>query len=145
MRRLICSLVLAAAIAPAALALPSAMHPELGAKLAGKYEVPKGSPTAHGIVNVTLNASSGKVCWTFELAGVAKPAFAHIHKGRAGTSGPVFIAFGKTYKAKGCTRASKKAIDAVESNPNGYYVNVHNAKYPNGVVRGQLVAGMVHM
>jgi hypothetical protein len=36
-------------------------------------------------------------------------------------------------------------IDAVESNPNAYYVNVHNAKYPNGVVRGQLVAGMVHM
>jgi hypothetical protein len=139
------SLVLAAAIAPAALALPSAMHPELGAKLAGKYEVPHGSPTAHGIVNVTLNAAAGKVCWTFELAGVAKPAFAHIHKGRAGTSGPVFIPFGKTYKAKGCTRASKQAIDAVESSPNGYYVNVHNAKYPNGVVRGQLVAGMVHM
>src|SRR4051794_19190830 len=116
MRRLMFSLVLAAAIAPAALALPNAMHPELGAKLAGKYEVPKGSLSAQGIVNVTLNASSGKVCWTFDLAGVAKPAFAHIHKGRAGTSGPVFIAFGKAYRAKGCTTASRKAIDAVESN-----------------------------
>jgi hypothetical protein len=145
MRRLVFSLVLAAAIAPAALAVPRAMHPELGAKLAGKYEVPKGSPTAHGIVNVTLDANSRKVCWTFDLAGVARPAFAHIHKGRAGTSGPVFIALGKTYKAKGCATASKKAVDAVESNPNAYYVNVHNAKYPNGAVRGQLVAGMVHM
>ncbi len=70
---------------------------------------------------------------------------AHIHKGRAGVSGSVFIPLGGKYTAKGCASASKKMIDAVESNPNGYYVNVHNAKYPNGVVRGQLVAGMVHM
>jgi hypothetical protein len=145
MRRIALSFMLAAALAPAALAVPSAMHPELGAKLAGKYEVPKGSPGAHGIVNLTLTSATGKVCWTFELAGVTKPAYAHIHKGRAGTSGPVFIPLGKTFKAKGCTSAPKKSIDAVESNPNAYYVNVHNPKYPNGVVRGQLVAGMVHM
>jgi hypothetical protein len=145
MKRLTLVLVVAAVIAPAALALPRAMHPELGAKLLGRNEVPKGSPTAHGIVNLTLTAASGKVCWTFELAGVANPAQAHIHKGRSGTSGPVFIALGKTYKAKGCATAPKKSIEAVESNPNAYYVNVHNAKYPNGVVRGQLVAGMVHM
>ena len=75
----------------------------------------------------------------------SKPLSAHIHKGRAGTSGPVFIPLGKTYKTKGCASAAKKLIDAVESNPNAYYVNVHNAKYPNGIVRGQLVAGMVHM
>ena len=145
MKRLIALLFAVALFAPAALALPNAMHPELGAKLLGKNEVPKGSPTAHGIVNLTLNSGKGTVCWTFDLAGVTKPAAAHIHKGRAGVSGPVFIPLGKTYNAKGCTAAPKKSIDAVESNPNGFYVNVHNAKYPNGVVRGQLVAGMVHM
>ena len=57
----------------------------------------------------------------------------------------MFIPLGKTYKAKGCATAPKSAITAVESNPNGFYVNVHNAKYPNGVVRGQLVVGMAHM
>ena len=145
MRQLIVCLAAAALLAPAALAFPRAMHPELGAKLLGKNEVPKGSPTAHGIVNLTLNSSKGTVCWTFELAGVTKPAFAHIHNGRAGVSGPVFIPLGKTYQTKGCAAAPKKSIDAVESNPNGYYVNVHNAKYPNGAIRGQLVAGMVHM
>ena len=145
MKRLLICLATAAVFAPAALALPSMMHPEFGAKLLGKNEVPKGSPMAHGIVNLNLTANTGKVCWTFQLAGVTKPAFAHIHKGRAGVSGPVFIPLGATYKAKGCASAPKKMIEAVESNPNGFYVNVHNSKYPNGVVRGQLVAGMVHM
>jgi hypothetical protein len=145
MRRLIVCLAAAALLAPAAFALPRAMHPELGAKLLGKNEVPKGSPTAHGIVNLNLKAAAGQVCWTFELAGVAKPVAAHIHKGGAGVSGPVFVPLGGTFKAKGCVSAPKKSIEAVESNPNGFYVNVHNATYPNGIVRGQLVAGMVHM
>jgi hypothetical protein len=144
-KRLIVGLALAAVLAPAAFALPRAMHPTLGATLAGKNEVPKGSPTAHGIVNLNLKAGAGQVCWTFQLAGVSKPLVAHIHKGRAGISGPVFIALGKTYKAKGCAAAPKKMIEAVETNPNAFYVNVHNAKYPAGVVRGTLVAGMVHM
>jgi hypothetical protein len=137
--------ILVVLVPAAALALPRAMHPELAAKLLGKNEVPKGSPAAHGIVNLTLNSSKGTVCWTFDLAGVRKPLYAHIHKGRAGVSGPIFIPLGKNYKAKGCQTAQKKLIDAVESNPNGFYVNVHNSKYPNGVVRGQLVAGMMHM
>ena len=32
-------------------------------------------------------------------------------------------------------------IEAIETNPNRYYVNVHNAKYPGGAIRGQLVVG----
>jgi hypothetical protein len=145
MRKLFVCVAAAALLAPAALAVPRSMHPTLGATLLGKNEVPKGSPTAHGIVNLNLKSGAGQVCWTFDLAGVSHPLAAHIHRGRAGVSGPVFIALGKSYKAKGCASAPKKMIEAVESNPNAYYVNVHNAKYPNGVVRGSLVAGMVHM
>jgi len=145
MRRLIVGAVAAALFAPAALALPRAMHPTLGATLLGKNEVPKGSPAAHGIVNLNLKSGAGQVCWTFQLAGVSKPLAAHIHKGRPGGSGPVVIPLGKSYKAKGCASAPKKMIEAVETNPNNFYVNVHNAKFPGGIVRGTLVAGMVHM
>ncbi len=55
------------------------------------------------------------------------------------------VPFGAAYKAKGCTKAAKSLIAAIESHPNSYYVNVHTAKYPGGAIRGQLVAGMVHM
>ncbi len=128
-----------------ALAIAS-MHPELGAKLTGKVEVPKGSPTGHGIVNLTLNAAKGTVCWTFAgIAGIGKPTAAHIHKAPPGKAGPIVVPLGGAYKAKGCTTAAKKLVAAIEASPNAYYVNVHTAKYPAGAIRGQLVAGMVHM
>jgi len=45
-------------------------------------------------------------------------------------------------KAKGCQKASKAMISAIESRPNDFYVNIHNAPYPGGALRGQLVIGM---
>lgn len=144
--RLLAALALSTVIVPAAaLAAGSAMHPELGAKLLGKGEVPKGSPLGHGIVNLSLKAPSGKVCWTFEIAGIGTPTAAHIHKGSPGKAGPVVVPLGSAFKAKGCAAAPKATLEAIEANPNAYYVNVHTAKYPGGAIRGQLVAGMVHM
>ena len=134
-----------AALPALAIAGPSAMSPELGAKLAGKYETPKGSPTAHGIVNVTLMSASGKICWKFDVVGLAKPSAAHIHRGQAGKSGPIVVSLGGAYKPKGCAKAAKATIEKISSNPNAYYVNVHTAKYPAGAIRGQLIVGMVHM
>jgi len=135
----------ACALPAAAFAATTAMHPELGAKLNGRHEVPTGSPIGHGIVNLNLKAAGGKVCWTFKIVGLPKPRAAHIHRAPAGKAGPIVVALGGAYKAKGCTSAPKKTIEAIESKPNAYYVNVHTAKYPNGAIRGQLVAGMVHM
>ena len=138
---------LVAGVVPAlSLARPTAMHPEVGAKLSGKQEVPKGAPAGHGIVNVTLDAKKGTVCWHFEgIAGIGKPAAAHIHKAPLGKNGAVVVPFGEAYKAKGCTSAPKATIEAIEAHPNSYYVNVHTAKYAGGAIRGQLVAGMMQM
>jgi hypothetical protein len=141
-------LVLAAAalaVPASALAMNPPMHPQLSAKLLGSQEVPAGPKAAHGIVNLDLTAKTGKVCWTFDIAGVAGPTAAHIHKAAPGKAGPVVVPFGATYSKKGCTTASKALVTSIEEHPNSYYVNVHNAKYPNGVIRGQLVAGMMHM
>jgi hypothetical protein len=149
-RILTAGLLVAAAAPVAALAATKAMHPpmhpELGAKLLGRLEVPKGAPRGHGIVNLTLSAKKRTVCWTFEgIAGIDKPTVAHIHRGPLKKAGPVVVPLGAAYKAKGCTRAATKLIAAIESHPNGYYVNVHTKKYPAGAIRGQLVVGMMHM
>lgn len=143
-RMLFAATLTAVAVPLVALAAGTSMHPLLSAKLTGKVEVPKGSPSGHGIVN--LNLKSGKVCWTFDgVAGIGKPLVAHIHKGAPGKAGPVLVPLGGAYKAKGCATAPKAVVEAIESNPNDYYVNVHTAKYPAGAIRGQLVAGMMHM
>ena len=63
---------------------------------------------------------------------------AHIHKGKAGVAGPVVVPFGAHYKSKGCTTTTAAIAAAIQRNPAAYYVNVHNAKYPGGALRGML-------
>jgi hypothetical protein len=108
----------------------------LHATLIGKVEVPKGDPDGAGTAEVTITGA--KVCWEIKAAKVAKLTAAHIHKGKAGVAGPVVVPFGKTYKAKGCTTATAAVAAAIKKSPRSYYVNVHNAKYAAGALRGQL-------
>lgn len=143
-RLLAAATLIAAAIPALAFAANAAMSPVESAKLVGKTEVPKGSPTGSGIVVLHLDAKKGTVCWVFEkVAGIDKPLAAHIHKGASGKSGPVVAPLGATYKAKGCAKAPTKVIAAIEEHPSSYYANVHTKKYPAGAIRGQLVVGML--
>ncbi len=108
----------------------------LHATLAGKGEVPKGDPDGTGTAEITFSGT--KVCWEIKVSKVGTIVAAHIHKGKAGVAGPVVVPFGKTYKSKGCIASTASLIAAIKKNPGGYYVNVHNAKYPGGALRGQL-------
>ena len=137
------SVAAALAVAIVPLTASAAMSPIVSAKLSGKQEAPKkGEENGSGLAVVNLNAAKGTVCWQFKnVKGVAKPSAAHIHKGAKGKAGPVFVPLGGVYKAKGCTTAPKKAITAIETSPGKYYVNIHNAEYPDGAIRGQLVTG----
>jgi hypothetical protein len=108
----------------------------LHATLSGKVEVPKGDPDGSGTAEVKINGT--QVCWEIKAAKVGTLMAAHIHKGRPGVAGPVVVPFGKTYKSKGCTAASASLAAAIKKSPSAYYVNVHNAKYPAGALRGQL-------
>jgi hypothetical protein len=108
----------------------------LHATLSGKVEVPKGDPDGKGTAEVMITGT--KVCWEIKASKVATLAAAHIHKGAPGIAGPVTVPFGTAYKAKGCVKASTAVAAAIKKNPKAYYVNVHNAKYPAGAIRGQL-------
>jgi hypothetical protein len=108
----------------------------LHATLAGKSETPKGDPDGSGTAEVKITGT--KVCWEIHVANVGTIVAAHIHKGGPGVAGPVVIPFGKTYKSTGCTTAPASLAAAMLKSPGAYYVNVHNAKYPGGALRGQL-------
>ena len=144
--RTLAAVLLFAGVLPAGtLAASGATHLELSAKLVGSVEVPKGAPKGHGVVNLTLDVKKRTVCWMFSgITGIDKPTASHIHKAPVGKAGPIVVPFGGAFKSKGCTKAAKGLITAIEAHPNSYYVNVHTAKYPAGAIRGQLVAGMMH-
>jgi hypothetical protein len=108
----------------------------LHATLSGKVEVPKGDPDGSGTAEVKITGA--QVCWEIKTAKVGTIVAAHIHKGGAGVAGPVVVPFGKTFKAKGCVTSTTSITAAIKRRPSAYYVNVHNAKYPAGALRGQL-------
>ena len=108
----------------------------LHATLLGKSETPKGDPDGRGTAEVKITGR--KVCWEIKVSRVQTIVAAHIHKGRPGTAGPVVVPFGKVFKSKGCTTTTAAIAAAIQRTPSAYYVNVHNAKYPGGALRGQL-------
>ena len=118
--------------ATASVAKSNSLH----ATLTGKAETPKGDSDGRGTAEVKITGR--RVCWEIKVARVQTIVAAHIHKGRPGTAGPVVVPFGKVFKAKGCTTTTAAIAAAIQKTPSAYYVNVHNAKYPGGALRGQL-------
>ncbi len=108
-------------------------------KLAGKAETPPGAPKGIGAAVVTVHGKTLKACWRFSrLHGFTSPTAAHIHSAAAGKAGPIVIPLGAKFKHAGCAPASATLLKAIEKNPHGFYVNIHNKKYPGGAVRSQL-------
>ena len=127
---------LAALVVAAGATAATEKSTSLHATLLGKAETPKGDPDGRGTAEVKITGR--QVCWEIKVARVQTIAAAHIHKGRPGTAGPVVVPFGKVFKAKGCTTTTAAIAAAIQRTPSAYYVNVHNAKYPAGALRGQL-------
>jgi hypothetical protein len=111
------------------------------ATLTGDAEVPgPGDPKGSGTAVVTLKPDTGEVCYELNVANIQEATAAHIHKGKKGEEGAVAVSLDapKTGTAKGCAKADVVVIDAIMQDPTDYYVNVHNAAFPKGAVRGQL-------
>jgi hypothetical protein len=107
--------------------------------MTGKAETPKGDPDGKGTAKVTLNTSTGRVCFKLTWSGIGNPVAAHIHKGKKGVAGPVVISFfGGAAKHSGCVKASKSLVSKIVKSPASYYVNVHTQAFPAGAVRAQL-------
>ena len=64
---------------------------------------------------------------------------AHIHVGQEGVPGPVVQPLEEPADgtSMGC-EVDPMLADALVDNPSNYYVNVHNAPFMAGAIRGQL-------
>ncbi len=137
--------ILAAVLIFAAAGLVSAAHfTTLSTTLSGSEEVPgPGDPNGKGSITLDVYLS-GTICYTAKVQGIAGVAAAHIHEAPAGSAGPVVVdlrpdlAERKGNKLSYCvTTTAQQAADII-ADPADYYVNVHNAVYPAGAIRGQL-------
>ena len=109
--------------------------------LTGAEEVPPADPDGTGSASITLNVGQSSVCWELSVSNIAPAFAAHIHAAPAGVNGPIVVPLSPptSGSSSGCTENVDPAlIQAIIDRPEQYYVNVHNADFPGGAVRGQL-------
>jgi CHRD domain len=141
--------VLAAATAGAGNALADDGREHFRFGLSGANEVPPADPDGEGTAKLRIDTESGEICWKLNFDGIATPFAAHIHgpDAPAGVNAPVFVGLFPPISdpdalalghAKGCTTATVAMARAIVAEPGEFYVNIHNAEFPGGAIRGQL-------
>jgi hypothetical protein len=131
------TLALATTVAPAA---QPASGMKLTASLTGAAEVPPGDEGATGSFTGTFNAAHNQLCYELKSEKFDTPTAAHIHQGVVGQNGGpvVMLEAPKNGMSKACVAVAMDLAMKLMDHPENYYVNVHNAAFPNGGLRGQL-------
>ena len=125
----------------------------LNADLDGRSEVGTsnaiaGDPNGRGVVYVFgIDGDPTTLCYVLLVDKIDTATAAHIHEGAAGTNGPVVANLAAPFDgdAADCLTEGEagkfptgEKVTDILANPDDYYVNVHNAMYPGGAIRGQL-------
>ena len=131
-------------------------NPVLEASLDGRSEVATdakdrrlvGDPNGRGEAYVFgIDGDPKTLCYVLTVEGIAPASAAHIHEGAEGENGPVVVnlAAPADGNAADCLTEGEagkfvgdQTVAEILANPEDYYVNVHNAEYPGGAIRGQL-------
>jgi hypothetical protein len=98
-----------------------------------------------GTATITIDRNARTLCYSITTQNVALPlTAAHIHVAPVGEAGPVVVPLftqpvnAATVGPTCLTGLDKNLLKAIIRDPQSYYVNVHNAPFPNGAVRSQL-------
>jgi hypothetical protein len=134
---LILAAVMMAGTMASPLAAAQAKTVTLAATLNGANEPDGGDPDGAGTFSVEIDAGAGDFCYTVTSTGIAPPTMAHIHSGGAGVNGAPVI----TIDPNGtdtCIAVEPDVLKPIVATPEAFYVNIHNAEFPGGAIRGQL-------
>jgi hypothetical protein len=115
----------------------------LTAAMTGAAEAPgPGDADGSGSATVRIDPlAASRLCFDLSVTGIAPATAAHIHRGGLGVPGPVVVPLTPPTagSSAGCVDIAATLGAEILAMPAGFYVNVHNAPYPDGAVRGQLV------
>ena len=123
-------------------------------RLLSTNELQSADSDGHGHANVSVDVAAGTVCFDVSFQHSGTPNRAHIHAGDAATNGPIRVTFfelrenpadprhdelERRGRHGACIENLDEALLAdIVANPDDYYVNLHNARFPAGSMRGQL-------
>ena len=148
--------VLALALASTASVSAHDSRVTLTARLSGAQEVPAADPDGRGKAKVRIDVKAGEVCFEIDnLKDTGTPNRGHIHTGAAGVNGGIVVTFFELRpqdapatdprhdeledgEIEDCVAGDPVVLADIVANPQNYYVNVHNTRFPGGSLRCQL-------
>jgi CHRD domain/Secretion system C-terminal sorting domain len=117
----------------------------LSARMSGAQEVPANASTAKGTFDGIFDPYSRVIAFHFDYSGLAANATAsHFHIGAAGANGGVTLDFvAQGFQTGGTSGEFVKVLTLTEAQADALktgriYVNIHNAAFPGGEIRGQI-------
>lgn len=145
--------VVGAVALPGAAAASPTVHPHSKTvAMSGKQEVP-GPGDRNGKGWFSWKVGKWQLCYVITASRIRPATMAHIHRGAKGVAGPVVVGLKAPTdgRSSGCIKAVKRQnagnaaskltwaeLRGIARHPERYYVNVHNTRYPDGAIRGQL-------
>ena len=117
---------------------------KIATTLTGAAEVPgPGDTDGAGLFEARVNPGTERICYTLTAANIDAATAAHIHQGSPTEAGGVVLTLdtpdGDDDDSEDCQDIDRGLAQQIIQNPANYYVNVHNAAFPNGAIRGQLM------
>lgn len=111
------------------------------ATLVGSDEVPPNNSTATGTSVVVIDPATMEMKVTIITADITGTS-AHVHAGATNISGPIVFPLTETTTGSGIwiTSAILTADQLNVLKAGNFYVNVHSSAFPDGEIRGQLLA-----
>ena len=125
-------------------------------RLTGAKEVPAADPDGSGKAKLHIDAAGGQICFDIKgLTDTGTPNRGHIHSGPIDGTGGIVITFFELRPGdapandprhdelesggiQGCVSAATALLNDILANPQNYYLNVHNTRFPAGSLRCQL-------
>jgi hypothetical protein len=117
----------------------------LVALLDGTQEVPVlGDPDGRGTGFVQVGRR--QLDFAFTWTGIAPPTAGHLHPGLPGAANPLAVELfdspgglpASLLGVAGTIDATRAVIKSLDRGPQNFYLNLHNAEFAKGAVRGQL-------
>ncbi|MGE4658905.1 MAG: CHRD domain-containing protein [Gammaproteobacteria bacterium] len=112
--------------------------------ISGDQEVPgPGDEDGQASGTLSIDNATNLISWSFTYLNIANPVAMHIHSGAAGEGGGVLVPLnvemgGEAGILVGSTTGDAASVMAILASPSDYYVNIHNADFRPGAIRGQL-------
>lgn len=117
--------------------------------LTGAQEIPgPGDDDGRGAFAAVIRGD--RLCYALAATRIEPAAAAHIHAAPSGVAGGIVVGLTPPNRAShGCITAvddsqnstetlTDSELAAIVASPDQFYVNVHNAPFPAGAIRGQL-------